>query len=113
MVSVEVVSSDSAAGFLNRRGVAVLDFWAAWCRPCAQFSPVFSHVSDQMSGVSFGSVNTDAEQDLARQFMVASLPTVVVLIDGAPVFRKAGVMTGRELRSLVEKFVALEESRSR
>ncbi len=113
MVSVEVVSSESAAEFLNRKGVAVLDFWAAWCRPCSQFSPVFSHVSDQVPTASFGSVNTDAEQELARQFKVASLPTVVVLIDGAPVFRKAGVMTGRELRATVEKFVALEEVRTR
>lgn len=92
------------------KGVAVLDFWAAWCRPCSQFSPVFEHVSEQVAGAFFGSVNTDEQQQLAAQFHVQSLPTVVIIVDGMVAFRRAGVMTGRELKSLVEQFVALSES---
>lgn len=109
-MSVEQVTAAKVEDFLSVPGVAVLDFWAAWCRPCAQFSPVFERVSHEFSGVRFGTVNTDMEQDLARRFMVQSLPTVVVLLDGEVLFRRAGVMTARELRQVVDRFVQLRSA---
>lgn len=87
------------------RGVVVIDFWAAWCKPCSQFSPVFNAVADALTEARFFSVNTDSNQDLARSFSVQSLPTVIILINGNVAFRRAGVMTARELDRTVRSFV--------
>lgn len=105
------ITQENLDSTLPAKGVAVLDFWAAWCRPCSQFSPVFEHVSEQVTDVFFGSVNTDQQQELAAQFQVQSLPTVIVLVDGLVAYRRAGVMTGRELKALAEQFRALAASR--
>lgn len=104
------VTEQNLSTTMPTQGVVVLDFWAAWCRPCSQFSPVFEHVSQQVPAATFGAVNTDAEQELAARFSVQSLPTVVIMVDGLVAYRRAGVMTGRELRALVERFVELAES---
>lgn len=107
VVAVVPVSLISIDALIAEHNVVVLDFWAAWCRPCSQFSPVFESVSERIDGALFASVNTDAEQDLAKRFLVQSLPTVVILIAGQPVFRRAGVMTSRELERVVREFLAL------
>ena len=108
-ISVTQQSIDQA---IPAKGVAVLDFWAAWCRPCSQFSPVFSAVADKFPDLAFLTINTDQEQELARRFAVQSLPTVVILVDSLVAFRRPGVMTARELERIVQGFVELAAQRA-
>ena len=73
----------------------MVDFWASWCGPCKILSPTVEAIAQEYDGkVLVGKVNVDEEPELARQFGVMSIPTVVFLKNGVEFDRKVGVMPG-------------------
>ena len=84
--------------------VAMVDFWASWCGPCKMLSPVVEEIAQQFEGKALvGKVNVDEEPDLARQFGVMSIPTVVFLKNGVEFDRKVGVMPGQVFVDILNK----------
>ena len=76
-------------------GISMVDFWASWCGPCKMLSPTVEAIAQEYDGkVLVGKVNVDEEPELARQFGVMSIPTVVFLKNGVEFDRKVGVMPG-------------------
>ena len=62
----------------------LVDFWASWCGPCKMLAPVVAQIAEDYAGkVQVGKVNVDDEPELANQFRVSSIPTVVLIRDGA------------------------------
>ena len=75
--------------------LAMVDFWTSWCGPCKMLSPTVEAIAQEYDGkVLVGKVNVDEEPELARQFGVMSIPTVVFLKNGVEFDRKVGVMPG-------------------
>ena len=71
----------------------LVDFWAEWCGPCKMIAPVIEELSTELQGkMKVGKVNVDEEQDLAAQFNVMSIPTLLVFKDGKPVDQIVGAM---------------------
>ncbi len=68
----------------------LLDFWAPWCGPCRMVSPVVDAIAAERADIKVGKVNVDEEPELAGQFQVMSIPTLVVMKDGAVVHQAVG-----------------------
>ena len=84
--------------------VFVIDFWADWCEPCKQLMPVLDKLAGEFEGqMILAKVNCDQEQQLAMQFGIKSLPTIMVFKDGQPIDGFAGVQPESEIRAMLQK----------
>ena len=68
----------------------LLDFWASWCGPCRMLSPIVDEVAEERSDVKVGKVNVDEQPDLAAEFGVMSIPTLLVFQNGKLVNQSVG-----------------------
>jgi thioredoxin 1 len=89
-------------------GIALVDFWASWCGPCVRFAPVYERVSEKHQDIVFAKVDTEAQQDLAAQFQISSIPTVMAVRDGVIVYAQPGALPEQALESLIEKVRELD-----
>lgn len=71
-------------------GLAMVDFWATWCGPCRMLSPIVDEVAEERTDVKVGKVNVDEQPELASQFGVMSIPTLLVFRDGKLVNQAVG-----------------------
>jgi thioredoxin 1 len=89
-------------------GIVLVDFWADWCGPCHRFAPVFERASEKHEDIVFGKVDTEAEQDLAIEFGIQSIPTVMAIRDGVVVYQQPGALPESALESLISQVRALD-----
>ena len=81
----------------------LLDFWAEWCGPCKMMSPVVDELADELEGrVKVGKVNVDDERELALQFGVSSIPTVMVFQNGEIKATSVGYRPKEEIEQLLK-----------
>ncbi len=83
-------------------GIVLVDFYADWCGPCQAMMPVLEEF-EKTSGVKVGKINVDDQQELAVQFRVMSIPTLVLMKDGKAVEQLIGGQTLEALNNLVAK----------
>ena len=79
----------------------LLDCWASWCAPCRMVSPVVDEIAEERSDIKVGKVNVDIEPELALEFAVRSIPTLIVIKDGKVVNRAVGARPKGDILSLL------------
>ncbi len=79
----------------------LLDFWASWCGPCRMVGPIIDEIANERADIKVGKVNVDEQQELAAQFNVMSIPTLVVMKDGKIVSQSAGARPKEDILALL------------
>jgi len=90
----------------TKRGVVLIDFWAAWCAPCKIIAPTLNDIADSQEDFRVAKVNVDHNQQLAKKFKVMNIPTLLILKDGKEAGRIVGVKTKRAILKEVEAAMA-------
>ncbi|WP_448061305.1 thioredoxin [Cellulomonas hominis] len=88
--------------------IVLVDFWAEWCGPCKRFGPVFEASSEQHPDVVHAKVDTEAEQQLAAELNITSIPTLMAFREGVLVFSQAGALPGPALEQVLTAVQGLD-----
>ena len=79
----------------------LLDFWASWCGPCRMVSPIIDEISAERGDIKVGKVNVEEQRELAAQFRVMSIPSLVVMKDGKIVNRMVGARPKSQILAML------------
>lgn len=101
-MSVLNVNKENFDSVKNSSKAVLLDFYADWCGPCRMVSPVVDQIAEERPDIAVGKVNVDEQPELAAQFGVMSIPTLLVFKDGQAVNKAVGARPKEELLSLLD-----------
>ena len=103
----QVISSEEFNNLVEHvEGIAVVDFFATWCGPCKMLAPVFQEVGNELDGkAKFYKIDIDASLDIASQFSVSTVPTIIIFRNGEPVERLVGFMPKENLLSKIREYI--------
>lgn len=79
----------------------LLDFWAVWCGPCKMIAPIVEQIAGERSDVLVGKIDVDSQMELAVQFGIVSIPTLIVMEKGQIVAKSVGYQSREEILKLL------------
>ena len=101
MSAIKITNSNFEQEVIRSDKPVLLDFWAAWCGPCRMVSPIVDEIADERTDIKVGKVNVDEEQELAQNFGVMSIPTLVVMKNGKVVHQSSGARPKEDILELL------------
>ena len=101
-MELELTADNFEETVLHAEGPVLVDFWATWCGPCRMLAPVVAEIAEELDGrLTVGKVNVDEVPELAAQFGIISIPTLILFRNGEAVKKTIGYCTKEELLEFV------------
>ena len=110
--TVEITSS-SFKEAVERDGIVLIDWWAAWCGPCRAFAPTYEKVAERHADITFGKIDTEANPELAGAFDIRSIPTLMIFRDKVLLYAQPGAPPEAALEDLIRQVRALDMDKVR
>tara|TARA_B100000809_G_C14887702_1_gene441543 strand:- start:44 stop:370 length:327 start_codon:yes stop_codon:yes gene_type:complete len=104
---IDVDSATFQSQVLESDIPVLVDFWAEWCGPCKMIAPVVDELAEEYDGrIKFAKVDVDTAQELAQQFSVMAIPTLLIFKNGAPADQVVGAPSKAELKKRLDSSIA-------
>lgn len=100
-MSLVITKENFESEVLKSYKPVLVDFWAAWCGPCKMLSPVIEEIAEERSDIKVGKINVDEQPELASQFAVMSIPTLIVFKNGEIANKAIGVQPKDAILSML------------
>ncbi len=101
MSAIKITKENFQEEVLNSSKPVLLDFWATWCGPCRMVGPILDEIAAERSDIKVGKVNVDEQMELASQFGVMSIPTLIVMKDGKVANQSVGAQPKEQILALL------------
>ena len=105
--TVTVTQANFKSEVLQSKTPVIVDFWATWCAPCRAVAPILDELAESYRGkVTVGKVNVDEHPDIAAQFGILNIPTLIFFKGGQEVDRVVGVQPKSQLETKIQKLTS-------
>ena len=101
MAAININHNNFHNEVMNSEKKVLLDFWAPWCGPCRMVVPLVEEIAEERPDIKVGKINVDENPELARQFRVLSIPTLVVMENGKIINQSRGAMPKHEILAML------------
>ena len=105
-MALEITTENFKTTVLDSNQVALVDFWAEWCGPCKMIAPILDEISKEYEGKAIiGKVNVDQQRDIAANYGISSIPTILFIKGGQIVDKQVGAVPKSELKKKLDNWI--------